>query len=150
MNPRKKLLVALDFGPHSDAILYEALELAESIDATIHVLHAFTLQDMDETVSLSPNLFAHFKTSRHSLLLVAGARCRARGRLGTLLWHEGDPAAQILLTAAAVDADMIVIGASRRRPLTRLRLGSVTEAVVRKAECTIMVVREKRSAAADN
>ena len=150
MKTKKTLLVALDFGPHSDAVLHDTIALAELLDATIHVLHVFTLQDKDETVSLSPNLFAHLKTSRHSLLRAAAARCRARGRLGTFLWHEGDPAAQILLTATAVDADMIVIGASRRGPLVRVRLGSVAEAVVRKALCTVMVVREKRSSTQDN
>ena len=146
MNTKKTLLVALDLGPRSDAIVNETIALADSLGATIHLVHVFTLQDKHETVLTSPNLYAHLKTSNHSLLAAAAARCRARGRLGTMLWHEGDPISQILLTAAAVDADMIVIGASRRGAATR----SVTEAVVRKAQCSVVVVRQKRSSAEDN
>jgi nucleotide-binding universal stress UspA family protein len=150
MNDSKTLLVALDFSPHSDAALTETLGLADLIDARVHVLHVFTLEDQRETVPTSRNLYTHLKTSRRTQLEAAAARCRAKGRLGTLLWSKGDPAAQILLTADAIAADMIVVGASGRNMLTRLRLGSVAEAVVRRAECTVIVVRHKTGANDDN
>lgn len=150
MNDHKTLLVALDFGPYSDAVLDEAMGIAEMVDARIHLLHVFTLQDKHEKSLMSHNSYVYMKNAQQSQLQAARARCRVSGRLGTALWHEGDPAAQILLAASALDADMILVGASSRRLLERLRLGSVAEAVIRKAPCTVMVVRDKAAGGQSN
>jgi nucleotide-binding universal stress UspA family protein len=120
------------------------------IDATIHLLHVFTLQDKRERALMSHNTYAYLKTAEQSQLQAARSRCRARGRRGSVLWHEGDPATQILLAAAALQADLIMMGACARRLLQRVRLGSVAEAVIRKAPCTVMVVRDKAAGAQAN
>lgn len=52
-------------------------------------------------------------------------------------------AEEIAQLAADVHADMVVVGTHGRRGLRRLFLGSVAEAVVRLAQCPVLVVRPK-------
>ena len=54
----------------------------------------------------------------------------------------GDPAEAILQVAEAEHVDMIVMGTHGRRGLTRLLMGSVAEAVVRRAPCPVLTVKQ--------
>jgi nucleotide-binding universal stress UspA family protein len=58
----------------------------------------------------------------------------------TYLQPVGDPAAELVDTARALEADLVVLG-RRSRSLRRLVLGSVSDAVVRRAPCDVLVVR---------
>ena len=49
----------------------------------------------------------------------------------------GDPATEIVRVAADHSADVIVMGTHGRTGLSRLLLGSVAEAVLRKAPCPV-------------
>jgi len=49
-------------------------------------------------------------------------------------WHDGELAPQILLEARQRDVDLVVVGASGRRGVVRIVLGSVAEAVLRADE----------------
>jgi nucleotide-binding universal stress UspA family protein len=53
----------------------------------------------------------------------------------------GSPSREILAEAAAWKADVIVIGTHGRTGLRRVFLGSVAEAVVRRAPCPVLTVR---------
>ena len=54
---------------------------------------------------------------------------------------EGDPAAELLHLATALDAELAVVGATGRTALRRLHLGKIAERVVRHAPCSVLVVR---------
>ena len=54
----------------------------------------------------------------------------------------GDPATAIVETAEKEDADMIVLGTHGRTGLTRLLMGSVAEAVVRRANCPVLTIKQ--------
>jgi nucleotide-binding universal stress UspA family protein len=54
---------------------------------------------------------------------------------------EGDPGKEILRLAAEKKADLIVMGTHGWTGLTRLLMGSVAEAVVRKAPCAVLTVK---------
>lgn len=54
----------------------------------------------------------------------------------------GDPASEIVRLAADESAEMIVLGTHGRTGMTRLLMGSVAEAVVRRAPCPVLVYRE--------
>lgn len=54
----------------------------------------------------------------------------------------GDPAEAILQLAQADHVDLIVMGTHGRTGLTRLLMGSVAEAVVRRAKCPVLTVKE--------
>ena len=53
----------------------------------------------------------------------------------------GDPAGEIVRIAAEEGAEMIVLGTHGRSGMTRMLMGSVAEAVVRRAPCPVLVYR---------
>jgi nucleotide-binding universal stress UspA family protein len=54
----------------------------------------------------------------------------------------GDPAGEVVRLAGDEAAEMIVMGTHGRTGLTRLLMGSVAEAIVRRAPCPVLVYRE--------
>jgi nucleotide-binding universal stress UspA family protein len=60
--------------------------------------------------------------------------------------RQGDPRTLIVDEAKEWDADLIVMGSHGRTGLTRLLLGSVAQAVVAHAPCSVEVVRKRRPA----
>jgi nucleotide-binding universal stress UspA family protein len=66
----------------------------------------------------------------------ASAGKRATARLET-----GDPAHRLLEVAEEREADLIVVGSQGLSAIDRFLLGSVSEKVLRYAECSVLVVR---------
>jgi nucleotide-binding universal stress UspA family protein len=58
----------------------------------------------------------------------------------------GDPVDEIVRLADSVSADVILIGVHDASGLERLLLGSVAENIVRRARCSVFVVRQKERA----
>lgn len=55
---------------------------------------------------------------------------------------HGDPATEILDTAATVDADLIALSGRKRSPAGKAVFGSVTQSVILSADRPVMVVTE--------
>jgi nucleotide-binding universal stress UspA family protein len=60
----------------------------------------------------------------------------------------GGPSHVIIEQAAAISADLLVMGTHGRTGITHLLIGSVAERVIRHAPCPVFVVRERRAAEA--
>jgi nucleotide-binding universal stress UspA family protein len=71
----------------------------------------------------------------------AGLRAEAELR-------DGDPAGELIASAAASRADVIVIGTHGRTGLARVVLGSVARKVLTHAPCSVLVVRDATVSAA--
>jgi nucleotide-binding universal stress UspA family protein len=54
----------------------------------------------------------------------------------------GDPAGEIVRIAGDEGAEMIILGTHGRTGMSRLLMGSVAEAIVRRAPCPVLVYRE--------
>jgi nucleotide-binding universal stress UspA family protein len=54
----------------------------------------------------------------------------------------GDPAGEIVRLARDEKAEMVVMGTHGRTGMTRLLMGSVAEAVVRRSPCPVLIYRE--------
>ena len=63
------------------------------------------------------------------------------GAEGATIVTDGAPATAILETARTLPAELVVVGTIGRTGLSRLALGSVAEAVVRRAPCSTLVIR---------
>jgi nucleotide-binding universal stress UspA family protein len=61
--------------------------------------------------------------------------------------YTGDIIASILQAQADYHPDLLVMATHGRRGLSRMFLGSVAEAVVRKATCPVLTVRDEIPAA---
>ena len=137
--PKKQILVPTDFSEPSLEAIRTALELVKT-PADIHVLHV--LPDIETT---APGvLFGYFDES---------ARKRRAGEYlsNFMKQHEltgptelvriGNPGIEISDYAKKSGADLIVIPSHGRHGLKRVLLGSVTERVIRYAECPVLVLR---------
>ena len=100
------------------------------------------LKQMDE--QLSDLLRTDTPESRH--LHQAAEAMEAAGIQGELKLRHGAIVDEILREARAEDYDLIVLGASLRRPLESLLLGEVTRQVLDRALRPVLVVRKRSGA----
>jgi nucleotide-binding universal stress UspA family protein len=133
----------VDWTDDSRRALQYAATLARTHDAQLTALH------VGELVALYPALVARVeptvvpsparseRAARVSEMLRDQAReCRP----ADVLLAEGEIASTIVVTAARLDADLIVMASHHPGPLRRLARGSVAAAVVRSAGCPVLVV----------
>lgn len=142
--PWKRLLVPVDFSPPSETAFAYALTLANTMEAEVYVSHVIpvphVLDVFYERGLTPPESIKHItrKARRRvkEITQAAGASPLVRIR-----FHEGEAAASILQQAAKLKVDLIVMGTHGRRGASRFLLGSVAEAVVRRAPCPVLTLR---------
>jgi nucleotide-binding universal stress UspA family protein len=144
----KRIVVAYDFSELADRVLAHALDLAASSDE-VHVLCVGTAQGDLLKLPEHPAV-THAQASETLRAAIAddvAEYVAAHGpvRIDRLAVYasDGHPAEQIVALADEVDADLIVLGTHGRTGLERVMLGSVAEAVTRRANCGVYVIRPR-------
>ncbi len=136
-----QIVLATDLGPASDAATDEAFRLAAALGAK---LLAVSVID-PRTLQLPGGRFGRRIDQERSRRETAAAELVVRGRRDqvptTFLIWEGDPADSILEAAQSEGADLIVVGSHGRGGLERALIGSVSDQVIRRAPCPVLVVR---------
>lgn len=122
-----------------------ALLYASTSHASLHVVVAIDDAHPVEAVGDGPVDYLYADRVYEVLEGDLAARCRALGDDAALEYavhvRIGKPAPELLMTAGEIGADLIIVGSHGRTGLRRMVQGSVSEAVVRGAECPVMVVR---------
>ena len=85
------------------------------------------------------------KAEAERLAREAGERIASPGLSVETVVRDGDPRTAIVKEAEEWGADLIMMGSHGRTGLTRLLLGSVAQAVVAHAPCSVEVVRRTRT-----
>lgn len=145
---QKKILVPVDYSPSSKLALEWALVLAESMDASIHVLHTWEVPHYlrpDLTVwsgEISETLADHTRAEAEKGMraFLAGMKVEGRPNVTTQVL-PGTPYATIVEIAKERAFDMIAMGTHGRSGVAHLLLGSVAEKVVRHAPCPVLTIR---------
>jgi len=147
----KRILVALDGSPASNAGLKAAIQLATDQRATLIGLHvidgaavALNFEGSYFPSSYVDTFYTSLRDSGRKTLAKAEALARAAGvELKPLLVEARGAAVApaIVQQARKAKADVIVIGTHGRRGLQRMLMGSDAEAVVREAGVPVMLVR---------
>jgi nucleotide-binding universal stress UspA family protein len=154
------VVVGFDFSDEGDLALRRAFELAlERAGSEIHVVDVVRSFESGvalelpsqlgfTTVSLaeaSRRVEEHVERRVEEFTRTVEARERSSAIRRVVSHVRLDaPAEQIVELAFDLDADLVVVGTHGRRGLSRMMMGSVAEAVVRRAPCPVLVVREKR------
>ncbi len=146
MAPFKRILVPVDFSPHSERAAALAAELAKTFGASLTVLHVYSIPTYplpEGYIIASPETVAELMTKISSALKEVKTRVLARGapHVESLL-VEGSAFAEIVRTAREKQHDLIVMGTHGRTGLKHALMGSVAEKVVRKAHCPVLTVRD--------
>jgi nucleotide-binding universal stress UspA family protein len=143
------VLAALDSSQVAREVLRVAAKFAGGVaGGELHLVHV--VEDLPAPAILVPvplgmgvsatELMASAR--QYAEQLAAEARARFSGRLSTHV-SAGSAWKEILQVAGEVQADLLVVGTHGRGGVKRLLLGSVAEAVVRRACCPVLVAREK-------
>jgi nucleotide-binding universal stress UspA family protein len=146
------IVAAIDFSELGDRAVLEALRLSQQHPhAELHVLTVGSddggaIRLPGSTLRILPQEEAEVETRGHVADLVQ-RYTSTHGAIGVeriaVYTTTGYPAERIVALATAIDADVIVLGTHGRTGLKRIVLGSVAEEVVRRAPCTVHVIRPR-------
>ena len=142
-----KVLIAVDDSKFSETILKAVLARPWAPDTEMKVLHVVEPPSLlmgREMAGPDPEFEAVWNAVRGNakeLVAKITERLQAAGLNVTPALVEGDPKSQIIDTANEWHADLIVLGSHGRSGLNRFLMGSVSDAVVRHAHCSVEVVR---------
>lgn len=148
MNHCKRIVVAYDFSELAQRAVHEALILARNPDSEVHVLSVGAIQgDLLKLPGHDPMSQADAAEVVRRALAKDVDDYLSRGGVAldriAVYASEGQPAEQIVALAEEIDADLIVLGTHSRKGLKRVVLGSVAEAVMRRAPCGVYVIRPR-------
>ena len=144
----KRILCPIDFSPSALQALGFALDLARQADGRVTLMHVIEWLAEDD-----PKALAHFNVPEYQRHLVADAADRLRLLVAeeSRTWVEIDNVVvlgrshrEILHAAAAMRANLIVMGAQGRGGVELALFGSTTQQVVRSAACPVLTVRGSR------
>jgi nucleotide-binding universal stress UspA family protein len=144
-----RILVPVDFGPHSDRALRYATYLAARLGASVELVHV-----VDNPVASGAWTAEVYVPNLPQLLesLIGEANKRLTGMKSIVAGQgvevettvlTGQPAHTIVDHARARGFDLIVMGTHGRTGLSHMFVGSVAERVVRKAPCPVMTLRDE-------
>lgn len=140
-----KVLVATDFAPAAARALEDALRLTAP-DAEIHVVNAWQYPVGSWGLTALGDRTGAMNALRGALTQAAaeqGAKLEAAqaaaGRPVSFRLAHGSPADVITELAAAEGFDLVAVGTHGHRGLRRLVLGSVAEAIIRHAPCSVLI-----------
>jgi nucleotide-binding universal stress UspA family protein len=144
MSTAIRLLVAIDGSKSSERTLQALTTQFSPTGTTVRVLNVVE----PTTVAVSPQMAAGYAPELEARLKDARALVeRAANTLGGSGFkvatevRQGDIREMIIESAKDWSAELIVVGSHGQKRLPRLLLGSVAEAVVRHASCSVEVVR---------
>jgi nucleotide-binding universal stress UspA family protein len=148
-----KILLAIDDSEFSRAATNAVLREFSPVESEVHVLHVvepLRLAPATTGFGVGPSIPADFAGTieewldRAELLVSQTARTlEAAGFRVQTSVQEGHAKSEILKFAEEWRPDLIVLGSHGRRGAERFLLGSVSEAIVRHAHCSVQIVRAK-------
>lgn len=156
----RKILVALDNSSTSDDLFAQAIELAQATEGALLLVHSLSTQEETSPLPLSGKLdgiywapgteldleawrqaWTRYETESLERLRHYAAIANTAGIATEFRQLVGNPATAICKVAQAWDADLILIGNRGRSGLSELVLGSVSNEVMHRAACSVLVIK---------
>lgn len=139
-----RILLPTDGSDPTESAVTMALGLAETHDATLHVLFVVdppaSVTGVGEGFSGLDNLLDALEEEGHSTTDEIATQASERDIETTAAVRRGNPHDDILSYADEADVDVIVMGTHGRTGVKRALLGSVTEDVVRHSAIPVLTV----------
>lgn len=144
----KRVLLPTDFSSYSGAAVDHATSFAEKFGAELHLLHV--VQDI---ITMVPEPGMAFpppgdymqelvQNAESALTKVLDPQWVQNHKVVRVV-RQGTPFLEIVRYAREQEIDLIVMGTHGRSGLVHILLGSVTEKIIRKANCPVLTVRPK-------
>jgi nucleotide-binding universal stress UspA family protein len=145
-----RVLLAVDGSPYSDAAVNEVASRVWPADTEVRVITAYELPlaPAPETWALPADYFEQLDRAarEHAEAVEQAVVLKLASSLGPSVKVTGNilpgsPRSIILEEAERWRADLIMVGSHGYGPWQRFLLGSVSQAIVSHAECSVEVVR---------
>jgi nucleotide-binding universal stress UspA family protein len=138
------VLAATDLTEATAAVLEAAVAEAARRDAPLVAIHSLdvghpAIAAIEPSVVLPAATLTALREACRETLVASLARFGAPR--GTPIVVDGPPTASIPHVARELQADLLVVGTHARSALRRVFLGSVAQALIRRAPCSVLVVR---------
>ena len=139
--PPRRLLIATDLSHMNEALLATVADLTRGLPSELILLYVSNIAEFAEIQNDTGMAFDEYMESIRSRLQDTVERLFAPDVAARVEVLADDSVADGILAAAdRIRADMIVMGTHGRSGLSRLVLGSVAEAVLRRATVPVLVV----------
>lgn len=144
-HPYRRIVVAMDFSPHSRRAVKCALDLAGEAD--VHLVHIFNapLAEQMHFAGVSEEVLEEF---RNKARLEAEAAMRdliaeagINGRVQTCIERGDHAPSQLLAKARELKADLVVVGKHGKSLAERLLLGSVTLHLLAESPADVLIAQ---------
>lgn len=136
-----RILIATDGSKYSDVAVAKAIDLAKLHGSGITIISVVNVTE--ELMAQAPAAVEKLVKKAEKIVEVIVKIAAESGIEAEGLVREGEPCKIITEIAKNYDVDIIIMGSHGRTGLSRLLMGSVTERVVRYAECAVLIVKAK-------
>jgi len=148
-----RILLATDGSEEAELAALRAVELAQSTDSELHVVHVGVLPTFLEsypgTLGYSGKLYEQIEEESRELLRELSWRVKvAGGAVAGAHLRMGAVDLEVVALAKELGADLIVMGCRGHQGIRRAIEGSISDGVIRHAPCPVLVVRSHESAEA--
>jgi nucleotide-binding universal stress UspA family protein len=115
--------LAIAFSPTASSMLREASQLVKSFNAELILIHVGKSKEENK--------------EKLSKLI---KECGLENNQIKILFDEGDPVEKILLACKQENIDLLIVGALKKEKLLKYYIGTIARKIMRKAECSLLVI----------
>lgn len=140
----KKILVAIDFSESTPLVINQAMMLAQATDSKVWLIHIAAPEPDFVGYQTGPqterDFMAHKFREEHREIQQWAEQLRQKGIDVVALLLQGATIEKILLEADKLAVDMIIVGSHGKTGLYKVLVGSVSEGVLKGANCPVLFV----------
>jgi nucleotide-binding universal stress UspA family protein len=141
-----RILLATDGSKEAQLAALRAVDIAENTDSELHVVHVGViptfLESYPGTLGYERKLYEQIDEMSRELLRKQTWRVKvAGGTVAGAHLRMGVVDLEIVALAKELGVDLIVMGCRGHRGIRRAIEGSISDAVIRRAPCPVLVVR---------
>ena len=141
-----RILLATDGSKEAQLAALRAVDIAENTDSELHVVHVGViptfLESYPGTLGYERKLYEQIEEESRELLRKESWRVKvAGGTVAGAHLRMGVVDLEIVALAKELGVDLIVMGCRGHRGIRRAIEGSISDAVIRRAPCPVLVVR---------
>ncbi|WP_204105472.1 MULTISPECIES: universal stress protein [Spirulina sp. CCY15215] len=155
----QKILVAVDRSQQGELVFNKSLEIARKNQAQLTIFHCLPI-DTRENPAIYSDLYGqnlgnyaraiqeHLDREKEQTRQWLTAYCDRAVRSGVQAdwdWQFGNPGRRIQQIAKQWQPDLIVVGRRDRNNIQELMMGSVSNYIVHRASCSVLVVQGSES-----
>lgn len=144
----QNILVPVDFSDLAVDVVQMSVNLAQAFNSTIRLIHVMSRRypyyvGLEMGTEILQDIQVEDLEKLENDLSAMELFIREKGIEVSSALLEGKPVSEILKESDRIEADLIIIGSETLGLFSRTFLGSVSEGVLRKAKCPVLIVQER-------